>query len=96
MKRTYRRTLPRRELTTGNTEKYQPDRKYWKSNWKQYRNKEAGPDGIVLEMHVALDDFNIHKITEVINLIYNIGVIPDDLSKSIFISTVSESRYKRM
>ena len=46
-------------------------------------NKAAGPDGIVTEMVVALEDFGIKKLTEVINQIYKDGQFPEDLSKSI-------------
>lgn len=53
---------------------------------KLNRNKAVGPDGIVTEMLIALDDFGIEKITEIINEIYNNGDIPEDLSRSIFIA----------
>ena len=50
------------------------------------RNKAAGPDGIVVEMIEALEDFGIDTMTEIINEIYDSGTIPEDLSKSIFIA----------
>ena len=53
---------------------------------KMKRNKAAGPDEIVIELVIALEDFGIEKVTEVNNKIYNTGEIPEDLSKSIFIA----------
>ena len=50
------------------------------------RNKAAGPDGIVVEMIEALEDFGIDTMTEIINEIYDSGTIPEDPSKSIFIA----------
>lgn len=47
--------------------------------------KTAGPGGIVTEMLSALDDFNIDKITEVRNEIYNSNHITEDNSKSILV-----------
>ena len=55
------------------------------------RNKAAGPDGIVVEMIEALEDFGINKLTEIINEIYDSGSIPEDLSKSIFIALPKKS-----
>ena len=49
-------------------------------------NKARGPDGIVIEMIKALDDFGIEKLTVIANEIYDTGKIPQDLSKSIFIA----------
>ena len=53
---------------------------------KMKRNKAAGPDGVVIEMILALEDFGIDKLTEILNEVYNSGEIPDDLSKSVFIA----------
>ncbi|XP_063611050.1 uncharacterized protein LOC134784809 [Penaeus indicus] len=50
------------------------------------RNKAAGPDGIVMEMIELLGDYGVEKLTEVVNKIYDDGVFPDELSKSIFIA----------
>ena len=50
------------------------------------RNKAAGPDDIVTEMIVALENFGIEKLTEVLNEVYDSGEIPEDLSKSVFIA----------
>lgn len=47
-----------------------------------YRNKRAGPDGILSEM---MSDLDIHKIRDVINEIFNIGHIAEDFSKSNFV-----------
>lgn len=51
---------------------------------KMKRDKAAGPDEIVIEMLVALDEFDIDKITELINKIYS-GDILENLSRSVFI-----------
>ena len=48
--------------------------------------KSAGPDGIVTEMIMALEDYGIDKLTDVINKIYDTGEFPTDLSKSIFVA----------
>ena len=53
---------------------------------KMRKNKAAGPDEIMTEMIMALDEFGIEKLTEVINEIYDSGEIPEELSKSIFIA----------
>jgi len=53
---------------------------------KMKKNKAAGPDEIVTEMLTSLEDFGKEKLTEMMNEIYDSGVIPDDLSKSIFIA----------
>ena len=53
---------------------------------KMKRNKAAGPDEVVIEMIVALEDFGVEKLTEVLNEVYDCGEIPEDLSKSIFIA----------
>ena len=48
------------------------------------KNKSAGPDGVVIEMIEALEEYGVEKLTEIINKIYNDGKFPEDLSKSIF------------
>jgi len=53
---------------------------------KMRKNKAAGPDGIIVEMIDALEDYGVEKLTEVINKIYDDGKFPEDLSKSIFIA----------
>ena len=50
------------------------------------KNKAAGPDEIVIEMLTALEEFGIEKLTDLVNEIYDSGDIPEDLSKSIFIT----------
>ena len=54
---------------------------------KMMRNyKAAGPDGIVIEMIEALEEYGVEKLTEIINKIYDDGKFPEVLSKSIFIT----------
>ena len=50
------------------------------------RNKTAGPDEVLVEMIEALNDFGIDTMTELINEIYDNGMIPEDQGKSIFIA----------
>ena len=50
------------------------------------KNKAAGPDGVVIEMIEALEEYGVEKLTEIINKIYDDGKFPEDLSKSIFIT----------
>ena len=50
------------------------------------KNKAAGPDEVVMEMTVALEDFGIQKLAEMLNEVYDSRDIPEDLSKSIFIA----------
>ena len=50
------------------------------------RNKAAGPDGIVVEMIDALQEYGVDILTNVINKIYEDGKFPEDLRKSIFIA----------
>ena len=47
------------------------------------KNKAAGPDGVVIEMIEALEEYGVEKLTEIINKIYDDGKFPEDLSKSI-------------
>lgn len=49
------------------------------------RNKTARSDGIVMEILLALDNFRIGKITEIINEICDSDNIPGCLSRSIYI-----------
>lgn len=53
---------------------------------KLKRNNVVGPEGIVIEMLVALHDFGIEKISDIIHEIYNSCDIPEDLSRAIFIA----------
>ena len=48
-------------------------------------NKATGPDEISAELIQSLGELGITKLTEVLNEIYNTGVIPPELTKSIFI-----------
>ena len=50
------------------------------------KNKIAGPDGVVIEMIEALEEYGVEQLTEIINKIYDDGKFPEDLSKSIFIT----------
>ena len=50
------------------------------------KHKAAGPDGVVIEMIEALEEYGVEKLTEIINKIYDDGKLPEDLSKSIFIT----------
>ncbi|XP_071956957.1 uncharacterized protein [Antedon mediterranea] len=46
------------------------------------KNKAAGPDGVVIEMIGALEEYGVEKLTEVINKIYEDGSFPEDLTRS--------------
>ena len=48
------------------------------------QNKATGLDKIATEMITSLGDFGIKKITCVLNYIHDTGIIPEDLSKSVF------------
>ena len=50
------------------------------------KNKAAGPDGVVIEMIEALEEYGVEKLTEIINKIYDDGKFPEDFSKSIFVT----------
>ena len=50
------------------------------------KNKAAGPDGVVIEMIEALEEYSVEKLTKIISKIYDDGKFPKDLSKSIFIT----------
>ena len=50
------------------------------------KNKAAGPEGVVIEMIEALEEYSVEKLTEIINKIYDDGKFPEDLIKSIFIT----------
>lgn len=44
-------------------------------------DKAAEPDQVVIEVVIALDDFDIVKVTEMINEIYNSGEILEHLRR---------------
>lgn len=46
---------------------------------KSNKNNAVGPDKIVIKILVAIDDFGIDKITEIINNIYDNDDIPEDV-----------------
>jgi len=48
-------------------------------------------DEIAIEMIIALDELGIEKVTELANIMYESGNIPDDLCKSIFIALPKKS-----
>lgn len=52
---------------------------------KRKRKNATGPDEIVKEMLTVLDVLEIIKVTKMINEIYDSGIIPEDLKRSIFI-----------
>ena len=49
-------------------------------------NKATGPDEIAVQQIKSLGEFGIEKLTLILNEIYDSGEIPEDLSKSIFIT----------
>ena len=53
---------------------------------KMKRGKAVGPDDIPVEIFDAIDDFGISFFTEFLNTIYDTGKIPNDMSKSIFVT----------
>ena len=55
-------------------------------------NKAMGLDGISIEIIPSLDDLGVDVITKLINMIYDTGEIPEDLTKSIFIALPKKSR----
>ena len=48
--------------------------------------KAPGEDGIVTEMWKALGEFAIDKLTALFNKIYSSGYIPEEMTKSVFIT----------
>ena len=48
--------------------------------------KATGPDNILVEIIVALDELGLNMVTKLLNRIYESGNIPDDLLKSVFIA----------
>ena len=53
--------------------------------------KATGPDSISVELVGALEDYEIHKITTLINEIYRTGQIPPNISKRIFIALINKT-----
>ncbi|GFS05057.1 endonuclease-reverse transcriptase [Elysia marginata] len=47
--------------------------------------KAAGPDGITIEALIALGEWGISQITNLLNIIYDNGEIPEEMCKSVFI-----------
>ena len=54
--------------------------------------KAPGDDGITTEMIKILEDFGIDKLTELYNLIYSSGDIPEELLMSVFITLPKQAR----
>ena len=50
------------------------------------RKKSPGNDNIRIEMIDALEDFGVDTLTSLANKIYDTGMIPDEMCKSIFIA----------
>ena len=50
------------------------------------KGKAAGPDGVVVEMLTALEDFGVNRITRLVNKIYAEGHFPAEMCKSTFIT----------
>ena len=48
--------------------------------------KAPGEDGIVTEMWKALGEFAVEKLTSLFNKIYSSGYIPDEMTRSVFIT----------
>ena len=48
--------------------------------------KATGPDNIPIEVIVTLEDIGVEVTTKLLNAIYDSGVIPEDLMKSVFIT----------
>ncbi|XP_063586323.1 uncharacterized protein LOC134763697 [Penaeus indicus] len=53
---------------------------------KMKKGKAPGPDNITLEMILALDEYGINLLTSLLNKIYDTGMMPLDLLKSVFIA----------
>ncbi|GFN95412.1 hypothetical protein PoB_002191800 [Plakobranchus ocellatus] len=47
--------------------------------------KATGPDNIAVEQIEALEDVGIESLTFLLNEVYDTGVMPADMKKSIFI-----------
>ena len=53
---------------------------------KTKKGKAPVPNNITIELLEALEEFGVDQITKFLNNIYDTGEIPEDLSKSIFIT----------
>ena len=53
---------------------------------KMKRGKAIGPDGIPIEIILALEEMGIGMTTKLLNAIYDSEAIPEDLAKSVFIA----------
>ena len=62
-----------------------------KSAIKQMKTGKAlGPDGIATEMIEALEEFGVDILYDLLNEIYNTGIIQEDMSQSIFIALLKK------
>ncbi|XP_076348049.1 uncharacterized protein LOC143245575 [Tachypleus tridentatus] len=52
---------------------------------KIHKGKAAGPDDIPIELLLALKEVGIQEVTKLLNTIYDMGEIPEDLKKTVFI-----------
>ena len=53
---------------------------------KMKKGKAAGPDDVPIELITVLQDIGVMEVTKLLNIIYNTGEIPHDLTKSLFIA----------
>ena len=56
------------------------------------RKKAAGFDNIVVEMLTTAEKLGVDKVTELVNMMYDMGRLPEDLYKSIFIAIPKKPR----
>ena len=53
---------------------------------KMKKGKAAGPDNVPIELITVLKDIGIMEVTKLLNIVYNTGEIPHDLTKPVFIA----------
>ena len=63
---------------------------------KMKKNKATGPDNIETEMLEAAGESGIKTLTEIANIIYQTGKLPEDMYRSIFITIPKKGRNNRM
>ena len=51
---------------------------------KRMHIKKPGPDGVLTEMLVAAGEYGLEGLTNLTNMVYNNGYIPEELNKYIF------------
>ena len=57
--------------------------------------KATGPDGLPAEALKAFDNYNINSITDLCNIIYNSGVIPVEMGRSIVATIPKKPKAKK-